>query len=236
MLRILIIEDEDALRDLLEYEFGRQNMDVVALDNANDALIAVEDCPPDLILLDLMLPGLKGLQFLDILRREGNDVPVIIISARNAEADIIHALDHGADDYVTKPFGFSFLAAKMRALLRRGSEMKGGEQLSAGGITLDLESRKANVDNEPLNLTQKEFELLALFMRKPGRAFTRNQLLNAIWGYEANLVSRTVDVHVASLRKKLGDKGSYIETIPKIGYLWAGQSPAPTDAPHPIRT
>jgi two-component system phosphate regulon response regulator PhoB len=226
MLRILIIEDEDALRDLLEYEFGRQDIDVVALDNANDALIAVEDCPPDLILLDLMLPGLKGLQFLDILRREGNEVPIIIISARNAEADIIYALDHGADDYVTKPFGFSYLSAKMKALMRRGGDLKGGVVISAGGISLDLESRKASVDSEPLTLTQKEFDLLALFMRKSGRAFTRNQLLNAIWGYEASLVSRTVDVHVASLRKKLGEKGIYIQTIPKIGYLWEFTVPA----------
>ncbi len=226
MLRVLIIEDEDALRELLEYEFGRQGIDVVALGNAGDALIAVEDCPPDLILLDLMLPGLKGLQFMDILRREGNEVPIIIISARNAEADIIYALDHGADDYVTKPFGFSYLEAKMKALLRRGGELKSGAAISAGGISIDLEARKATVDNEPLSLTQKEFDLLALFMRKSGRAFTRNQLLNIIWGYEASLVSRTVDVHVASLRKKLGDKGIYIQTIPKIGYLWEFTVPA----------
>lgn len=220
MIRILIIEDEDALRELLEYEFTRQGMEIVALDNAGDALIAVEDCLPDLILLDLMLPGLKGLQFLDILRRGGSDVPVIIISARNAEADIIYALDHGADDYVTKPFGVSFLEAKVRALLRRGGEMKAGASLSGGGISVDLEAHKAFIGSETLTLTQKEFELLSLFMKKPGRAFTRNQLLNAVWGYEADLASRTVDVHVASLRKKLGDRGIYIQTIPKIGYLW----------------
>ena len=226
MLQVLIIEDEEALRELLEYEFGRQGIDVVALDNANDALIAVEDCPPDLILLDLMLPGLKGLQFLDILRREGNEVPIIIISARNAEADIINALDRGADDYVTKPFSFSYLGAKIKALLRRGGELKSTAAISAGGITIDLEARKVTVDGEPLSLTQKEFDLLALFMRKSGRAFTRNQLLNTIWGYEATLVSRTVDVHVASLRKKLGDKGLYIQTIPKIGYSWELVTPS----------
>jgi two-component system phosphate regulon response regulator PhoB len=226
MLRILIIEDEDALRELLEYEFTRQGMEIVALDNANDALIAVEDAVPDLILLDLMLPGLKGLQFLDILRRGGFDVPVIIISARNAEADIIYALDHGADDYVTKPFGVSYLEAKVRAILRRGGDFKPGLTVSGGGLVLDMEAHKASLDNKPLPLTQKEFELLALFMRKAGRAFTRNQLLNAIWGYEADMMSRTVDVHVASLRKKLGDKGIYIQTIPKIGYLWEITTPA----------
>jgi Response regulators consisting of a CheY-like receiver domain and a winged-helix DNA-binding domain len=219
-MRILLIEDEEALRELLEYEFSRQEVTVVALDNANDALMAVEDCPPDLILLDLMLPGLKGLQFLDILRRDGKDVPVIIISARNAESDIIGALERGADDYVTKPFSFSFLEAKIKAVLRRGGEMKAAAKLSQGGLSLDLEAHKAFNEGEVLPLTQKEFELLNLFMRKAGRAFTRNQLLNSVWGYDSSLVSRTVDVHVASLRKKLRDKGRYIQTVPKIGYLW----------------
>lgn len=219
-MQILIIEDEEALRELLEYELNRLDITVIALDNAGDALIVIEDCPPDLILLDLMLPGLKGLQFLDLLRREGNDVPVIIISARNAETDIINALERGADDYVTKPFSFNFLEAKIRALLRRGGELKSGRKMAMGGISLDLEAHKAFNGEEVLPLTQKEFELLNLFMRKSGRAFTRNQLLNSIWGYDSSLVSRTVDVHVASLRKKLGDKGHYIQTVPKIGYLW----------------
>ncbi|MDR1043703.1 MAG: response regulator [Candidatus Adiutrix sp.] len=219
-MQILIIEDEEALRELLDYEFRRLEIGVLALDNANDALMAVEDCPPDLILLDLMLPGLKGLQFLDILRREGNDVPVIIISARNAETDIINALERGADDYVTKPFSFNFLEAKMKAVLRRGGEIKSSPKFSLGGVSVDLEAHKAFSDGQALPLTQKEFELLTLFMRKAGRAFTRNQLLNSIWGYDSSLVSRTVDVHVASLRKKLGDKGRYIQTVPKIGYLW----------------
>lgn len=219
-MRILIIEDEEALRELLEYEFTRQGLTVVSLDNANDALIAVEDCPPDLILLDLMLPGLKGLQFLDILRREGNEVPIIIISARNAETDIINALERGADDYVTKPFSFNFLEAKIKAVLRRGGEIKSSAKISMGGITVDPESHKAFCDDELLPLTQKEFELLSFFIQKSGRAFTRNQLLNSIWGYDASLLSRTVDVHVASLRKKMGDKGAYIQTVPKIGYLW----------------
>lgn len=219
-MRILIIEDEEALRELLEYEFSRQDVTVIALDNAGDALIAVEDCPPDLILLDLMLPGLKGLQFLDILRREGHELPVIIISARNAETDIINALERGADDYVTKPFSFNFLEAKIRAVRRRGGELKSSQKIVAGGISLDLEAHKALNDDQALPLTQKEFELLNLFMSRSGRAFTRNQLLNTIWGYDSDPVSRTVDVHVASLRKKLGDKGHYIQTVPKIGYLW----------------
>lgn len=219
-MRILIIEDEEALRELLEYDFTRMDMAVTALDNANDALIVLEDWPPDVILLDLMLPGLKGLQFLEIIRREGRDTPVIIISARNSEADIIAALEAGADDYVTKPFSFNFLEAKMKAVLRRGPSSPAAPRISSGGLSLDLEAHKVHLHGEALQLTRKEFELLTLFMQKPGRVFTRNQLLNTVWGYDANLVSRTVDAHVASLRKKLGDKGDRIQTVPKIGYSW----------------
>jgi two-component system phosphate regulon response regulator PhoB len=219
-MRILIIEDEEALRELLAYDFTRLDMAVTALGNANDALIVLEDWPPDLILLDLMLPGLQGLQFLEILRRNNKNTPVIIISARNAEADVINALENGADDYVTKPFSFNFLEAKMRAVLRRGLMAQNAKTVSSGGIVIDLESYKVMNDDQLLPLTQKEFELLRFFVQKPGRVFTRNQLLNAVWGYDANLISRTVDAHVASLRKKLGGKGRHIQTVPKIGYLW----------------
>ena len=219
-MRILIIEDEEALRELLEYNFARLDMAVTALDNANDALIVIEDWPPDLILLDLMLPGLQGMQFLEILRRNNHNTPVIIISARNAEADIISALESGADDYVTKPFSFNFLEAKMRAVMRRGLTAQNENTIASGGINIDLESHKVMSDNQLIQLTQKEFDLLRLFAQKPGRVFTRNQLLNLVWGYDSNLISRTVDAHVASLRKKLEHKGHYIQTIPKIGYLW----------------
>lgn len=219
-MRILIIEDEEALRELLEYNFSRSGFKVTALDNANDALIAVEDWQPDLILLDLMLPGLQGLNFLDIFRKSDQNTPVIIISARNAETDIINALERGADDYVAKPFSFKFLEAKMRAVLRRGGPAKISTVINSGGISIDLEAHRALNGDQVLQLTQKEFELLTLFAKKPERVFTRNQLLNAVWGYDADLISRTVDAHVATLRKKLADKGRYIQTIPKIGYVW----------------
>jgi two-component system phosphate regulon response regulator PhoB len=180
--------------------------------------MAVEDWLPDLILLDLMLPGLQGLQFLEIIRKN-HATPVVVISARNSEKDIINALDRGADDYVTKPFTFSFLEAKIRAVMRRGQRGI-STVLEAGGIRMDLTSHRVKVDNQQLNLTQKEFELLSLFMRSPGQVFSRNQLLNAVWGYDNELISRTVDAHVATLRKKLAEKGRYIQTLPKIGYAW----------------
>jgi two-component system phosphate regulon response regulator PhoB len=222
-MHILIIEDEKELRELLEYGLGRLNHKVTGAGNANDALIMVEESFPDIILLDLMLPGLQGLQFLDILRRKDKSVPVIVISARTGEEDIIKCLEHGADDYLPKPFTMRLLEAKINAALRRAKGGAPPERLASGGVVIDLDARRAEAGGETLQLTQKEFDLLSLFVRKPQKVFTRNQLLNMIWGYEADLVSRTVDAHVAMLRKKLGERGSCIKTLPKIGYLWAGE-------------
>jgi two-component system phosphate regulon response regulator PhoB len=178
--------------------------------------------PPDLVLLDLMLPGLQGLQFLDILRQKDQRTPVIIMSARTAEEDIIRALERGADDYLPKPFSVKLLETKVKVALRRtlGEETNKGNSLQSSGINLDLEAHRVLIEEVEVQLTQKEFDLLALFLRKPGKVFTRNQLLNIIWGYENDVNSRTVDVHMAMLRKKLGDKGRFIRTLPKIGYLW----------------
>ena len=220
-MRIMIIDDEEALCEVLEYSLSRAGHAVNTFSNANDALIVLEDCPPDLILLDLMLPGLQGLQFLEILRRRNQATPVIVISAKSAEADIIRALEEGADDYVPKPFSLKLIEAKIRAVSRRGGP-EDNRKLEGGGITIDLDAHKARNGGEPLHLTQKEFELLSLFLKKPERIFTRNQLLNLVWGYDSDLVTRTVDAHVAALRKKLGDKGRFIKTLPKVGYLWDG--------------
>jgi two-component system phosphate regulon response regulator PhoB len=215
----MVIEDEAALRELIEYDLTKAGFACLCLENANDALMVVEDWVPDLILLDLMLPGLQGLQFLEIIRKTRR-TPVIVISARNSENDIIAALDRGADDYVTKPFSLNYLEAKIRAVTRRGQGGLSSSVIEAGGIRLDLTSHKVKVDNQPLSLTQKEFELLSLFMRSPGQVFSRNQLLNSVWGYDNELISRTVDAHVATLRKKLTNRGKYIQTLPKIGYSW----------------
>ena len=221
LMQIMIIEDEDALKEVLEYSLRRSGFTVNAFGNANDALIALEDCPPDLVLLDLMLPGLQGLQFLEILRQRDKATPVIVISARKSEADIIKALEQGADDYLPKPFSLKLVEAKIRAVSRRGGNGENrGQALKGGGITIDLNTHKAWNGEEPIHLTQKEFELLSLFLKKPERIFTRNQLLNLVWGYDSDLVTRTVDAHVAVLRKKLGDNGRFIKTMPKVGYLW----------------
>ena len=140
---IMMIEDEAALREVIEYNLSREGYQVSSLDNANDALIAIGDAPPDLILLDLMLPGLQGLQFLDILRQRDQTVPVIVISARNSEEDIIRALERGADDYLPKPFTIRLLETKIKALLRRLSERPETGRLAAGGVTVDTEAHRA---------------------------------------------------------------------------------------------
>ena len=223
---IMMIEDEAALREVIEYNLVREGYQVASLDNANAALIAVEDAPPDLILLDLMLPGLQGLQFLDILRQRDQSVPVIVISARNSEDDIIRALERGADYYLPKPFTIRLLETKIKAVLRRFSERPEPGRIAGCGLTVDTEAHLAFDGDRELQLTQKEYDLLALFARRPEKVFTRNQLLSLIWGYDNEVNSRTVDVHVATLRKKLGDKGRHIRTLPKIGYLW---DPKPTE-------
>jgi len=172
-----------------------------------------------LILLDLMLPGLQGDQFLKILRRMDrvSEIPVMIVSAKDSEDEIVSGLDAGADDYLTKPFSIKILLAKTAALLRR-SGSTGRETAVHSGICVNTETHRASVDGRDIQLAAKEFELLLLFVRNPEKVFTRNQLLNTIWGYEAEIFTRTVDAHISSLRKKLGEKGRLIRSVPKIGY------------------
>jgi two-component system phosphate regulon response regulator PhoB len=193
--------------------------DVVDTDNANDALILLEDVDIDLILLDLMLPGLSGSDFLKLIKGkdELSEIPIIIISAKKEERDIISQLRSGADDYLTKPFSIKVLIAKVEAVLRRS---RPGTQVlyTYQSISLNTETHKAYIQDSEVRLTQKEYELLLLFLKKPQKVFHRNQLLNTVWGYEADIYTRTVDTHIFSLRKKLGHQGQLIKSIPKIGY------------------
>ena len=220
MAKILLVEDEDDLRELLTFNLQHAGHSLVGTDNANDALMLLEEFLPDLILLDIMLPGLKGDQFLKLIRSNGKfaQIPVIIISAKSSEDDIVRLLEVGADDYLTKPFSMKVLLAKVPIMLKRSGGEGTGALASYADISIDETKHKAFVADRELTLTHKEFELLMLFVKHPRRVFTRNQLLTTIWGYDADVYTRTVDSHISTLRKKLGEAGRIIKSIPKIGY------------------
>lgn len=220
MNKVLVIEDQEDLREIVTYNLEKEKIfEVVATDNANDALIMLEDISIDLILLDLMLPGLSGLEFLRIIKGkpEFSKIPVIIISAKTEEHDIINGLKLGADDYLPKPFSIKILIAKIETILRR---VVPDEQIDLRylDLAINTENYKSYVAGKEVKLTSKEFELLLLFLKKPKKVFHRNQLLNSIWGYDSDMYTRTVDAHISSLRKKLGPNGKLIKSIPKIGY------------------
>lgn len=219
MSRILVIEDEESLREILKYNLDRNNFETVCAEDANEALLYLEELVPDLILLDLMLPGLKGGQFLKIVKDNPKyaSIPVIVVSAKNSEEEIITALESGAEDFITKPFNIKILLAKVKVIIKRSlrSETK---IVVYKDIELDSTLRSVKVGGEEINLTHKEFELLHLLITNPKRVFTRNQLLSNIWGYDSDIYTRTVDSHISSLRKKLKSSGNVIKSLPKIGY------------------
>lgn len=220
MNRILLVEDHQELRELIAYNLEKEGeYEILNAENANDALILLEDGDVDLILLDLMLPGLGGLEFLKIVKGNSRhtNLPVVIISAKNSEQDVVSGLKLGADDYLTKPFSMKVLVAKVETILRR-MQTSEGKVFSYGDISIDLEMHKVMAAGEEVTLTVKEFELLLLFIKKPRKVFNRNQLLNSIWGYESDSYTRTVDAHISSLRKKLGAAGKAIRSVPKVGY------------------
>ncbi|MCB4204385.1 response regulator transcription factor [Deferribacterales bacterium Es71-Z0220] len=217
--KILIIEDEEDLREILKFNLEKEGFQVEAVQDANYGLMILEEFIPDIILLDLMLPGLKGQQFLKLIKSNSmfRLVPVIIVSAKNSETDIVSALESGAEDFITKPFSIKILIAKIKVILKRKSNID-SNIISYCGIELDKSLRIAKIESEQIELTLKEFELLQLLISNPKRVFTRNQLLTNIWGYDADVYTRTVDSHISSLRKKLKDKGDIIKSVPKIGY------------------
>ncbi len=220
MAKILLVEDEETLRELISFNVQHAGHTIVGIDNANEALMLLEDFLPDLILLDIMLPGLKGDQFLTLIRanKKFTQIPVIIISAKSSEEDIVRVLEAGADDYLTKPFSIKVLLAKIMVVLKRSRTDETGAIITYAEISIDETDHKAFVAEQELILTNKEFELLLLFIKHPRRVFTRNQLLTTIWGYDADVYTRTVDSHISTLRKKLGEVGKIIKSISKIGY------------------
>jgi len=215
------------LRQALTFNLEREGYDVASAVDGEQALAAGRDRRHDLILLDLMLPGMSGLEVLRTLRREGIETPVIILSAKGEEVDRVVGLKVGADDYVPKPFSRPELLARVEAVLRReGRAMNdtngSGEVVTSGSLRIDIGHREVTVGDEPLTLTAKEFDLLAHLAAHPGRIFTRHQLLARIWGFDYDGTDRTVDVHVSWLRTKLRalDGHDYFRTVRGVGYAF----------------
>jgi two-component system, OmpR family, response regulator RegX3 len=210
---VLVVEDEDAIAAPLAEGLRREGFGVTRVATGREAL----DAPlPDLVLLDLRLPDIDGYEVCRQLRAR-SDVPIIVVTARGEEVDRVIGLELGADDYVVKPFGLRELVARIRAVLRRSSRPAADvETLEAGALTIDLRARRATIDHNEVQLTPKEFDLLALLMRDPGAVVTKQRILNDVWNTTWYGSAKTVDVHVASLRKKLGDP-ELIETVRGVG-------------------
>jgi len=214
---VLVVEDESAIAEVAEMYLEQGGFRVRWAPTGADAIKQLDDPSIDIVLLDLMLPDADGV---DLFReiRSRRQLPVIMVTARDAEADRVLGLELGADDYVTKPFSPRELVARVRAVLRRGTVADTtAPAIDAGGVHVDLESREVTIHGEVVELTRREFDLLAHVMRHPGRVFTRAQLLEAVWDYPSDIDTRTVDVHVAQVRRKLGD-ACPLKTVRGVGY------------------
>lgn len=216
MARILIVEDEKNIQAIISEYMQKGGHRCFTADDGIDAMIALKNNPMDLLILDVMMPHLDGFSVCK-LAREISNMPIIMLTAKSDEADKLKGYEYGADDYVTKPFSPRVLLAKVNALLRRASVSQ-FESLSAGKIVIQPGSHKAYIDGQEVVLTHKEYELLHLFMANPGRVFTREQLLNRVWGYDFEGTTRTVDTHIKTLRQKLGTAGKHIVTLIRSGY------------------
>ena len=224
---VLVVEDEENLLAALRYNLEHDGHSVLTAADGAKGLETARAASPDLIILDVMLPGLDGLEICRILRRE-SDAPILMLTAKGEEIDRVVGLELGADDYVAKPFSMRELMARVRALMRRPRRRTAGprgETLQAGPLMLDTEAHSARLGGEELRLKPREFDLLALFMRNPGRAFTRDQILERLWGHDYIGDVRTVDVHVRWLREKIEAEPSAparIITIRGVGYRFEG--------------
>jgi two-component system, OmpR family, alkaline phosphatase synthesis response regulator PhoP len=226
--RILVVEDDRTMRQALTFNLEREGYQVHAAVDGQQALDAARGGSLDLILLDVMLPGMSGVEVLRVLRSEGLSTPVIILSAKGDELDRVVGLKIGADDYVAKPFSRPELFARIEAVLRRqrragAAEQAPAQSISIGPLEIDPETREVAFDGQPLHLTTKEFDLLAHLASHPGRIFTRDQLLARVWGLDYEGDDRTVDVHVSWLRGKLRERDghNYFRTVRGVGYAFA---------------
>ena len=221
---IYLVEDDDSIRELVLYTLHTTGFEAEGFRNAADFWQALEKELPQLVLLDIMLPGEDGLHILKRLRAgaETADLPVMMLTAKSSEYDRVVGLDSGADDYMPKPFGMMELVSRVRALLRRAAKPAAEDKLfTAGSLAVDVKRRAVTVDGEPVILTYKEFELLCYLLENRGVVLSRDQILTKIWDYNYSGETRTVDVHIRTLRQKLGAAGALIETVRGVGYRLA---------------
>ena len=229
---VLVVDDETAIRDMLRMALEIADLRCIEADNIHDAFTRVVDERPDIVLLDWMLPGGSGLELLRRLKRGDTtrDLPVILLTAKTAEDNVIQGLDVGADDYITKPFAPRELIARVRALLRRSSGGQANERMQVSQLVLEGESRRVLIGEEPVEMGPTEFKLLQFFMTHPERAYTRGQLLDQVWGANVYVEERTIDVHIRRLRKALqapqGDYSNLIQTVRGTGYRFSSRGVA----------
>src|SRR5438067_7889552 len=214
---VLVVEDETAIAELIALYLRRDGFGVHVESDGEAALAAVRRLKPVAVVLDIGLSGMDGIEVCRTMRGAGDWTPVLFVTARDEEVDRLLGLELGADDYVTKPFSPRELAVRVRTVLRRGAGTPLAEVLFAGAVRLDVTQRRAWAGQREVSLTSTEFDLLAELLRQPGRVFERGQLLSSVWGYQAEAGTRTVDVHIAQLRAKLGDE-SPIRTVRGVGY------------------
>ena len=221
---IFCVEDDSNIRELVVYTLNATGMSARGFGDGKSFMEAVANETPELVLLDIMLPGEDGLHILKKLQSSSKTkhIPVIMVTAKGTEYDKVIGLDSGADDYVSKPFGMMELVSRIKAVLRRTRQNKESEEYVIGNLRMVLDSHEVFVDNELVNLTYKEYELLRKLMKYKKTVLTRDRLLEEIWGYEFTGETRTVDVHIRTLRQKLGSAGDMIETVRGVGYRIGG--------------
>ncbi len=227
---IYFVEDDSSIRELVVYTLNNTGFEAEGMDNAKALYSKISVNKPELILLDIMLPGENGLEILKKLRssKETADIPIIMVTAKGTEYDKIIGLDSGADDYISKPFGIMELVSRVKALLRRVSRKEDTDSVTDTytyeGVCINSKNHTVTLDSEPVVLTLKEFRLLYELMANQGIVLTRDTLLERVWGYDYPGETRTIDVHIRTLRKKLGKYGDIIKTIRGVGYIIGGNS------------
>ena len=223
---IWCVEDDSSIRDIVVYALTSSGFEAKGFEDGDSFWSALQEEQPELIILDVMLPGKDGVTLLKMMKESEKykDIPIIMATAKGTEYDKIHSLDLGADDYLVKPFGIMEMVSRVKAVLRRCKKAQPINLLSMQGLVLNTDEHTVTIDGERINLTYKEYKLLHLFLSQPGLAFTREQLLVSVWDTDYMGESRTVDMHIRTLRQKLGKYGHIIETVRNVGYRLEAQN------------